>query len=270
MIKNIFAIAILIALPTLAKSFTDTDLDGVEDKLDICPNTPFLHTVDKNGCTITILKLPQERDTTSLILTLGYGYTINEDIIGQENQQNYQTTLGFYHNTWSYTLNTGYFTSHHDKDMQDTILKVKKRFSPSAKLKLSLGAGVKLPSYNFKGNKTDFSLYSTLSYYATTSLSYFSGANYTFVRDHAVISPIQNRYNLYLGTGYFLTKRLYCNLSYTYTQGKFTAEEHYQTLSSTIYYKINKTLFTTLNFYKEIDDEDQHAGFSLKLGYSLF
>lgn len=31
-------------------NFKDTDLDGVPDNIDICPNTPFLETVNKYGC----------------------------------------------------------------------------------------------------------------------------------------------------------------------------------------------------------------------------
>jgi len=34
----------------------DSDLDGVPDELDKCPNTPFLALVDKNGCEIKFIK----------------------------------------------------------------------------------------------------------------------------------------------------------------------------------------------------------------------
>ena len=37
----------LSALVAFAK---DTDLDGVPDNIDICPNTPFLKIVNKQGC----------------------------------------------------------------------------------------------------------------------------------------------------------------------------------------------------------------------------
>jgi len=35
--------------------YTDTDLDGVDDSIDKCPNTPFTDLVDKNGCSIKSL-----------------------------------------------------------------------------------------------------------------------------------------------------------------------------------------------------------------------
>ena len=39
----------------------DSDLDGVPDELDKCPNTPFLTLVDKNGCAIKKIHIIIER-----------------------------------------------------------------------------------------------------------------------------------------------------------------------------------------------------------------
>ena len=39
------------------KKENDTDLDGVENDKDRCPNSPFGEEVDENGCTLASRKL---------------------------------------------------------------------------------------------------------------------------------------------------------------------------------------------------------------------
>ena len=266
--KWLYLSTIMIGTLSMAETFNDADLDGVPDRLDHCPHTPFLHEVDSQGCTTKILKLPQESDTTNLTLSLGYGYNTNEDVVGAERQNVSKAQLSYYHDSWSYTLKTGYFSHHQASGMQDTFFKVKKRFKLTPALNLTLGAGVKLPSYDFQGNKTDYTLYHALNYYPSTSLSYFLGANYTFVNDTDSV-PLQNSYVFYLGSGYFFTNHFYANLSYNYNQGKYRQEETYHTLSSTLYYKINNTFFTTLTYQRAIGDDDLHDGLIVKVGYKL-
>ncbi len=40
----------------------DRDLDGVPDRYDRCPNTPFFALVNKNGCTVKKLKVSKKRE----------------------------------------------------------------------------------------------------------------------------------------------------------------------------------------------------------------
>jgi len=45
-----------------AKKLQDRDLDGVIDKYDRCPNTPFFAIVNKNGCMIKRLKVSKDQE----------------------------------------------------------------------------------------------------------------------------------------------------------------------------------------------------------------
>ena len=40
----------LLLLSIGAEAFQDSDIDGVSDALDLCPNTPFEALVNSNGC----------------------------------------------------------------------------------------------------------------------------------------------------------------------------------------------------------------------------
>ncbi|NOZ89733.1 MAG: hypothetical protein GXO60_00445, partial [Epsilonproteobacteria bacterium] len=54
--KNIVWIFLLV--PLLLFAYIDSDLDGVSDEHDLCPNTPITDIVDINGCTIEKLVIP--------------------------------------------------------------------------------------------------------------------------------------------------------------------------------------------------------------------
>lgn len=264
-----YLVAIMIATISPAETLIDSDLDGVPDRLDQCQNTPFLHEVDRYGCTTKILKLPQQSDQTNLTLSLGYGYTTNEDLYDDKEHLS-SLQLRYYHDSWSYSLKGAYDTDHEHTNIQDTIVKVKKRFRLSPTINLSLGAGIKLPTLDVAGNQTDYTLYQSLHYYPSASRSYFAGAHYTRVNDDPISLPLQDSYALYLGSGYFITKQFYANLSYSYTQTKYRYEESYHMLSNTLYYKINQTFFTTATYQRAVGDDDLHDGLVFKVGYRIW
>jgi hypothetical protein len=48
----------------MKESYKDKDMDGVLDRYDRCPNTPFFALVNKNGCMIRKLKVSREKEHT--------------------------------------------------------------------------------------------------------------------------------------------------------------------------------------------------------------
>lgn len=269
MMTKLWIAVVTLSTISLGQGISDEDFDGVSDAMDRCPHTPFLNEVDAHGCTTTILTLPNEAEYDSMTLTLGYGFSINEELVGRERQDTGTIQLGYYKNHWSYSLKTGYFTHQIKSGMIDTTLKIKKRFTLQKKLKLGLGIGIKLPTYRFTGNRTDYTLYSSLSYYPSRNLSFFGGFSHTFVEDQKVITPLQDTNSGYIGTGYFFTPSLYGNLSLGVSQSKFTNEKTTTDIGTTLYYRINKVWFGTLSYSRE-PDHARHDAFHLKLGYKFW
>jgi len=268
MTKQILALALL-HVSMHAASINDQDFDGVPDSLDKCPNTPFLNEVNAQGCTTVVLRLPEETESDSLTLTLGYGSSTNEDLVGRERQDTAKLQVSYYHNNWSYSIRTGHYSHSEGNGLLDTSFKIKKRIKLNDDLKLGLGVGVKLPTYDFEGNKADYTLYSSLSYYPTSSLSLFTGASHTFIKDKQIFTPLQDTNSLYFGVGYFFTNDFYANLSYSYSESKFTDEHSARAVGSTLYYKINKKWFATFSYSREFDD-DLHDSLNFKIGYKLW
>ena len=267
---TILILSILIATNILADDLKDSDLDGVLDKFDKCPNTPFLNEVDRYGCTSKILKLPEDSSNSNLIMSLGFGYLSDEDNIKREKTYNNIFKLSYYKEDWIYTLSSRYYLDQKDDGFEDIFLKIKRRFSIGLKNKLYLGAGLKVPTGDFKTNKIDYNFYSSLTHYISDKYSYFIGLRYSVVNDKYIDEEIQNSYLIYMGSGYFFNKNFYANLSYSFSQSKFKNNEHINALSSTLYYKINKRFFTTIQYQREIGDEDLHDRLSFKIGVELW
>jgi hypothetical protein len=253
-----------------AEPVEDQDMDGVPDNIDKCLNSPFLTEVDSNGCATQKLIFPKERDNGSLDVILGYGYSNNDDNIGRNEQHVTKLQATYFLNDWIYTLQTGYFTSDTNQGMTDTALKIKRRFKPTKNFKFALGAGVRLPSYRFEGNRADIMLYSSLIYYPASAVSLFAGFSHTFINDKEVSAPLQNINALYLGTGYFFTKEFYINASYSYSDTKFVNYHKIKTLSSTLFYQLDEKWFISCTYSRELEDYESHDAFSIRLGYSVW
>jgi len=298
MIKQLLILSTILLTLGQAEEVQDQDFDGVPDRIDQCPNTPFLCEVDKTGCTTTILTLPFETEKENLSITLGYGFSSNEDLKNREIQHNSKVKISYYLNSWAYTLQTGYFSHNSDNGSLDTIVRIRKRIKLSPKYVLSVGAGLRLPSYDFDGNKIDELLYTSLHYYPTSTLSFFTGYSFTRIGDDEVNtvlseSPsgdknsngtiekdgnekknsyqgLQNKHKFYGGVGYFFTDDFYMNIMYSDESSKFISEHHIRAFSSSLYYKVNEKWFTTLYYKYEVLDEDRHDNLLFSVGYNLW
>ena len=269
MINRVMVLILMLStVPLLA--IKDNDFDGVNDAVDECPNTPFLANVSANGCVTKILTLPSETESDSLQAVLGYGVIINEDLFGREELTTSTLQINYYKNNWTYSANIGRYNYANTQGMLDSTFKVKKRFTLLPKLKLDVGGGLKLPTYNFQGNKTDYIVYGSLTYYPIKSLSLFSHFKHTFVQDKEVNASLQDSQYITGGLGYFMTQNFYVNAAYTEGRNKFSSQHDIKSISSTLYYKFNKKWFALFAYHKEIEDEDAHDTYNLKVGYKVW
>ena len=284
--KKILLVGVLLTTAMFSQGLEDKDLDGVPDCKDECPNTPFLNEVNSKGCTVRTLLLPDETiGSESLTMSLGYGYSTNEDIVSREIQKNTNVELNYYKETWSYTLHTGYYTHNLHDGLLDTTLKVKKRFKINDQHILSFSAGLNLPTHNYTGNRTDIFLGTSIHAYPTASLSYFTGYRFTRIGDIPLppstkilkdgtevkeSTSLENIHSFYVGAGYFFTETFYGSLTYKLEESKFKEEHNMVSFAASLYYKIDDKWFTTLYYKRQIADEDLHDNLIFKIGYHLW
>ena len=76
--KGFFSLSLLTGL--LFGAYIDTDIDGVEDSLDLCKNTPFDQLVDAFGCS---------ENASENIWTLKAGTELGFDTFDEKDLENY-------------------------------------------------------------------------------------------------------------------------------------------------------------------------------------
>lgn len=268
MIKIPYILAIL-TLSIWSGSVNDYDMDGVPNNIDVCNHTPFFDTVNKQGCSTKRLILPDEKESNSLDIIFGYGL-LNKDDIDGNRQYKSKVELDYYHNNWIYGLKSGYINSESKNSMIDTLLNIKKRFQLNQNLKFTTGLIFSLPTYDCKGNRTDYILSEALTYYPNNSVSLFLGGNYDIINDIVDTEPIHNQYSYYLGGGYFFSQKLYSSLSFSHSNNKFIEKGDINRLNSTLFYKIDNDWFSSLSYSHEILNDDTRYSLSLKVGFTVW
>ena len=263
-------ISVIFTTFTLFSQDIDSDIDGVIDRLDECPNTPFLTQVNSKGCTVSLILLQEDSKSNSLDIDINYGINNDLDMLNISKKHSVAIQTNYYSDDWIYSFRMAGYYNNSNYIIKDSILKVKKRFKLKEYLNLYIGGAIRLPSYNYLGNNTDYTIYLSSTYYPIEKTSLFVGVNYTFINDEALIAPLKDTTNFYVGGGYFYNKDLYINLSYTYTQSKFVNGEIDNAIMTTIFYQITDKWFTSITYSHELYEKTIDNSINLHLGYNIW
>ena len=81
---------LILLLPLWLFAYSDNDLDGVEDKDDLCPNTSLAEIVDDTGCTIEYLTAPDKSASYDVVFGVGYAKNSSSSQESKTNTQSLQ------------------------------------------------------------------------------------------------------------------------------------------------------------------------------------
>ncbi len=255
-------------------AFTDSDLDGVDDSVDKCPNTPIMDLVDANGCSIKSLITSERYD---IIFGLSYSelnYRLNEktDTYTSSFQADY------YRDDFSLQFSTSYYTSsdstgYDSNGMNDTTIAAYYRFKPLSFLSIYAGLGLILPTYesDLGNNNTDYTISLNFSY-SIDDANLFAGYNHTLVGDDDVKSgstlvEYQNTDAFSIGTGYYFTPKLYSSISYYQSDSIYKSVETIRNLSFYAFYSIDSYWFATASYAMGLSDSTSDNYLAMRVGY---
>jgi len=265
-----FLISIIFTTVILFSQDVDSDIDGVIDELDECPNTSFLAEVNSKGCSVSVILLPEDRKNDSWDIDINYGVNNDLDMLNISKRYSLGMQTNYYRDDWIYSFKiSGYYNKNH-YITKDSTLKIKKRFRLKENLQIYLGGAIRLPTYNYLGNNTDYTLYISSTYYPVEKASIFIGFNYTFINDEPLIAPLQDIKNFYIGGGYFYNRDLYMNLSYTHAQSKFKNSEADNSIMTTIFYQITDKWFASITYSHELYEKSIDHSINFHLGYNIW
>ncbi len=276
--KSILFLAMLIISSSLY-AYVDSDMDGVENAVDQCPNTPFTDLVDINGCTKKSLVSPHHFD-----VIVGASYS-DSDYLTLNTTNTLSSTLqvDYYYKNFSLQASTSYFTtngdSFSDSGLYDSFVGAAYQFKPLENLSLRVGAGAILPTYNtsLNNNNTDYTASLNLSY-NISKFNLFGAYSYTQINDDDVSfvdangtvtssANYQNTNAYSLGAGYYMTNKLYLSGAYNSSDSVYQSIEDIQTASVYGYYSIDEHWFSTCSYAYGLSDSASKNYVSLRLGY---
>jgi len=213
--KRSYLVALLIS--TSLFGYTDSDMDGVEDAYDKCPQTLFSDLVDLNGCTI-------QSTQNSLHFDLIFAEEYSKINYASQEYSNTWTTsfeADIYLKNWIFQGFTSYYRSDLSDAMangwNDTLINVLYRITPTEKLTLYPGIGIVLPTYksSYGNEAVDYTALLNLQYKIDSTKYLFGGYSHTWVNDKDVAkATYQNTQMFQAGFGYQLTPKSTLSISY--------------------------------------------------------
>lgn len=271
--ENMKKLLILLMLSVLSKTlfaYTDLDMDGVDDSIDKCPNTPLTDLVDINGCTKRMLVSPHHFD-----IILGTNYSTSTSVsLNKINTFSSSLQVDYYYKKFSLQAYTSYYKTngenYSDKGMNDSFVGAAYQLKLQETFSLRLGIGVLIPTYNslLNKNNTDYTASANFSY-TLGKVNIFGGYIYTIINDEAISETTiyQDTNGWSSGLGYTFTDKLYLSGVYNESKSIYAGIEKIKTISAYGYYSFSSHWFMTCYYAYGLSDSASDNAFSVKLGY---
>ncbi len=249
--KKVFLCCVLICTIQLSFAFKDSDLDGVEDSLDRCTNTPILELVDRYGCPLKKGKF---------YLKLGTGF-----LKEKSEKRIYSTaSIAYSYEGFYLSFTTKYYlhSSNLGSGLGDSSIFISYSRFFGERVYLMPGIRLKLPTGNskFSDGKVDLTPSVVLDY-LLNRFDMFAYASYTFRGDRRFKDTI----SLSGGFGYELRDDLYVSTSYDISESTVRNGYNYY-LSLFLLYDISSDLYATLSYSRGMNDRAVDHSATLKLG----
>ena len=260
--KLIILLLFLSTYITSLSAYVDTDLDGVSDIKDRCPNTLITDLVDMNGCSIKSLENPHHFD---IITGLTYSSIKQSDI---KDTTNINLQLDYYYQKFSLQLVTSYQDSntYNGNNINDPYLAGFYNFTPYPNLQARIGFGVIIPidESEYTTNNTDLIANINLSY-SYNKYNFFSGYSYTNINDKDETLTFRDISSFNLGAGFYIKENFYTSLAYNNAQSMIKNSKNTENLSLYLFYSFTTNWFATLSYEYYLDDSMNTI--SAKIGY---
>ena len=272
---KIFLFVITLGWFSTLSAYSDNDMDGVEDAVDKCQNTPLTDLVDLDGCTKKVLTVHKNYHRFNILIGTSYsGYNLSS--VNKSETVSTSLKLGYAYKKISFKISTSYFNvdgnGYSNDGFNDSYINISYKLKPIKNLLIYLGTGIILPTYDSTqmNNNIDYSGSISLNY-SLNKFSIFSSYRYTLVEDESTLTDysFQNSDATSIGLGYYFTNKLYFSGAYNNSKSIYVGIENIESLSINGYKKFNKHWFTLLFYSYGISDSASDQALSLKLGYSF-
>ncbi len=255
------AIGIIFLCSTLS-AYVDNDIDGVDDAVDACLNTPFDELVDERGCSYDKNYRGE--------LTLKLGSDVSFDTIS-EKTTNINIFANYRYNSWDISLsNASYSTNDSFNSASsaagDLYIRTGYLFTEeNFNTKLMLGVKVATADAGIGTGENDYFSSLDFDYFINEEQDLFFYLSYTISGDSRDID-YADYISYTIGSGYMINDRWYSAFSYDYSGTQYPGSEAYLALSWFNSYEFSERFFATFNYTYGLDDISYDHTLSLKFG----
>lgn len=261
-------VLLFFASVALCMAYIDSDIDGVEDAYDKCPQTPFSDLVDYSGCSINSSTKEFHFD---IIFGMGFSqtnYTLQEsaDTISTFVQSDF-----YMDNVTLQAVISRYHSDTQDgSGWDDATLSLFYKLPTTETFSLNLLTALIFPTYKSPyGNEAlDYRVGFDFSYFADEKNYLFGGYNYTFVNDSDFgYVSYQNTQTFYIGIAHKPNSDKSYTLSYTADESIYRDITAIQILGIGYSLDINRHWFMGAYYDYGLSDSASKHSFSLSIGY---
>jgi len=217
-----------------AYGYSDYDVDGVEDSIDKCPNTPFDVLVDENGCGEDV------EYKGSLTILTGTISTIDSN---NNNLTHAQIFMNYRYYDWDISLltfsrletitskapNTFYISTGYNYNFSDNI-----------QSKISLGT-------KQASRQNDYYITLDMDYNIDEKQNLFLFYGYT-IAENSSVSIYNNFSSLSVGTGRIVASYWYSSLSYDFSGASLSSNSDYKSLRWSNTFALSSSYYLLLNY----------------------
>lgn len=255
-------IFILLLFYTASFAYTDNDIDGVDDAIDQCLNTPFDELVDEKGCS------SNESYHGTLTLKLGSDISFNTF---SDKTTNFNLFSNYRYNNWDISLSSSNYSTYDsfneasssagDLYLSGGYLFKAKEFNT----KVTLGTKLATADEDVGTGENDYFASVNFDYFVNQRQDIFLYYGYT-MSGNSTEADYEDYYSYSVGSGYAVNRKWYSSLSYDYSGSQYPDGEAYSSLSWFNSYEFTKQFFATLNYSNGLDDISYDHTISLKFG----
>jgi len=224
-------------------NFIDSDLDGVEDSYDLCPNSKITDIVDKNGCSVEELKF----NDTHLDIYLGYSYF-------DDSSSSLNISIEYKYNEFGLYL----FSKNLIENLDDDYTLGFSYTQVFENLKVGFDIGFYIPTSSSYA----------LGYFTQTNLTLFLNDfdisayfRYNFLKNKDRLNAKSFGFSL----GYNINEKLYASIGYSYSDKIYLDSTNSKYVNLYINYFFDTNYYITAEFAKNLDNTNDR--YSIGFGY---
>ena len=252
MMKQLFFLLLVCSTVVHAYAYSDYDVDGVDDRVDQCLNTPFDVLVDETGCDI------QKSYVGVLDLSVGTLYTQDSQ---NKSINNLLFSTQYTYKKWDISLSTYKELASAFPDRPNALYTtITYNSIVDDKTQVSMSAGTKQLK-----NQDDYYVGLNVNYQVTPKQDFSAYYSYTAAQD----SPMQSYDTFHtfpVGTGRYVSQRWYSKLSYNYIGASSSQTEAYQALNWENIWMLTTQTYLTGTYSYGLSQKSTKHTLSLQIG----